>query len=175
MSIHFKNSETQYGLVGRSLHWMSVALLVTLIIVAGQFEDMDVSPEKLELIIMHSSLGLIFFLLMLGRLTWRNININPIESYSIKRWQKLAAISLHRCIYVVLITQCIIGVIMLFTGGEPVHFFGLFELPAFMDKNESFNDLAIDTHAFISIVIYPMFAVHITAAMYHQIFGLIDD
>lgn len=175
MEISFKNTATQYGLVGKVLHWSSVALLLTVIVIASQFEEMEVSPEKLELIITHSSVGLIFFLLMLTRLTWRNVNHNPIKSYSIKNWQKMTAISLHRCIYIVLITQCVIGIIMLLIKGEPIHFFGLFELAPIMDKNESLNDLATDAHAFISILIYPMFAIHISAAMYHQIFGVLDD
>lgn len=175
MTIHFKNTETQYGLVARVLHWGSVALLVTLILISGQFEEMEVSPERLELIITHSSIGLIFMLLMLSRLTWRNMNINPIKSYSMKVWQKIAAISLHRCIYIVLITQCVIGILMLLTVGEPIHFFEFFEIAPVMDKKESFHVFLKNSHAFISIVIYPMFAIHISAAIYHQIFGLVDD
>lgn len=175
MSINFKNTETHYGQIGRSLHWISVALLVAVIIIAGQFEDMDVSSEKLELIILHSSIGLVFFLLMLVRLIWRNININPIKSYSIKNWQKITATSLHKCIYIVVITQSIIGIMILLTEGKSIHFFNLIELVSLMEKNELLFEFFKASHTFISIMIYPMFLIHITAAIYHQIFGVAED
>ena len=82
--MNIKNTLTQYGLIARILHWLSVVLLLSLVVMASQFEEMLVSPEKLELTTLHSSVGLVFFLVILTRLTWRNINHNPIKSYRIK-------------------------------------------------------------------------------------------
>jgi cytochrome b561 len=173
--MNIKNTKTQYGLIARVLHWSSVILLLTLIVVASQFEEMLASPEKLKLTTLHSSIGLIFFLVILVRLTWRNINHNPIKSYSIKNWQKLAAISLHRCIYIILITQCVTGIVMLITIGKPIQLFNLFELVPFIEKNTLLNNYALNIHHLISIMIYPLLAIHIGAAIYHQVFGLTDD
>jgi cytochrome b561 len=173
--MNIKNTKTQYGLIARILHWTSVMLLLTLIVVASQFEEMLASPEKLKLTTLHSSIGLVFFLVILARLTWRNVNHNPIKSYSIKSWQKLAAISLHRCIYIVLIAQCVAGIAMLITTGKPLQLFNLFELMPFIEKNTLLNNFALNIHLFISIMIYPLLAIHISAAIYHQIFGLTDD
>lgn len=170
-----KNTKTQYGLIARVLHWSSVTLLLTLIVIASQFAEMLASPEKLKLTSLHTSVGLIFFLIMLARLTWRNVNHNPIKSYSIKSWQKLAAFSLHRCIYIVLIAQCVAGLVMLITAGEPIHIFNVFELMPMIEKNTLLHNFALNIHLFISIMIYPLLAIHISAAIYHQIFGLTDD
>lgn len=175
MSIDLKNSNTQYGLIARILHWTSVAMLLTLIVIASQFSDKEAGPDKLALIIRHSSIGMIFLILMLARLTWRNLNPNPVRSYSIKTWQKLMAISLHRSIYVILITQCILGLLILLSSGEPLHFFDLLEFPPLFEKAGSFHKAVEGFHYLISVMIYPLFAVHITAAIYHQIFGLVDD
>ncbi|WP_232415349.1 MULTISPECIES: cytochrome b [Methylotenera] len=173
--MNIKNTKTQYGLIARILHWTSVMLLLALIVVASQFEAMLASPEKLKLTTLHSSLGLVFFLVILARLTWRNVNHNPIKSYSIKSWQKLTAISLHRCIYIVLIAQCVAGFVMLITIGKPLQLFNLFELNPFIEKHTLLNNFALNIHFFISIMIYPLLAIHIGAAIYHQIFGLTDD
>jgi cytochrome b561 len=172
VNIDFKNTKTQYGLVARVLHWVSVSLLLTLIALASQFDDMLASPEKLKLTILHSSVGLIFLLVMLARLTWRKLNQNPIKSYKIRNWQKMTAISLHRSIYIVLITQSVAGIVILVTGGKPIHIFGLFELTPFIEKNTLLNDFSLNVHHFISIMIYFLLAIHISAAIYHQIFGL---
>lgn len=173
--MNIKNTKTQYGLIARILHWTSVLLLLTIIVIASQFEGMLASPEKLKLTTLHSSLGLIFFLVILARLAWRNVNHNPIKSYSIKSWQKLAAISLHRCIYIVLIAQCVAGIVMLVTAGKPIQLFNLFELIPFIEKHTWLNNFTLNIHLFISIMIYPLLATHISAAIYHQIFGLTDD
>lgn len=175
MPIPFRNSKTQYGLGGRLLHWTSVALLVTLILTADEFESLDASPQKIELIKLHASWGLVFLLVMSLRVLWRWTNDNPVHSYSIHNWQKFAAKFLHRSIYVVVITQGLIGLVNLVSAGSGIPLFGLFETPAFMQKHELAYELSKAMHYSLSIVIYPLFAIHISAAIYHQLFGVLDD
>ncbi len=175
MGLQFKNSQTQYGLIGRLLHWTSVILLVTLILIAGQFEDMLGGQEKKDLINTHSSIGLLFLLLMLTRFTWRVNNLNPIDSYEIQSWQKILAKSLHRCIYLILIIQCLAGIITIFFNGESFNIFNLVKFESLILKNVFIENIAVNLHAFISFMIYPLFAIHISAAIYHQIFGVLDD
>jgi cytochrome b561 len=175
MGINLKNSYTQYGLIARILHWTSVAMLLTIIVVASQLTDKATNADKLALISLHSSIGIMLLLLMLARLTWRNLNPNPIHSYSIKTWQKLLAISLHRSIYLIIMAQCFLGVLMLLSSGEPLHFFDIFELPPLLEEAHPIHQTLLGFHYLISVMIYPLFAVHITAAIYHQIFGLIED
>lgn len=175
MKLNFKNTLTQYGLIARLLHWTSVSLLVAVVILASQFEDLVAGPDKSASIILHSSMGFIFFGFMLTRVAWRNTNHNPIKSYTMKKWQKLIAISLHRSIYIILITQCVLGIAILITGGEQMHFFSLLEFGPIMGESSFLNRFTLNVHHFISILIYPLFAVHISAAIYHQIFGVADD
>jgi len=175
MRLTLKNSITQYGLIARTLHWASVAMLLTIIVLASQFAGQSPGAEKVALTTLHSSLGIIFLMWMLARLTWRQLNPNPIHSYSIKPWQKLLAISLHRSIYVIMISQCVLGLLILLTSGETVHFFNLFALPPLLEKAPPIHQTILGVHYLISVMIYPLFAVHITAAIYHQIFGLIEE
>lgn len=175
MSIDLKNTHTQYGLIARILHWTSVAMLLTIIVIASEFADKTDGPEKLELISRHSSLGLMLLVLMMARLAWRNLNPNPIHSYSIKTWQKLLAVSLHRSIYVIIIAQCFLGILLLLTSGEAFHFFDIFELPALLEQVSPLHESVLGFHYLISVMIYPLFAIHISAAIYHQIFGLIEE
>lgn len=175
MRIEIKNSRTQYGLIARLLHWSSVAMLLTLIVIASQFADQDPGSDKRELITRHASLGLIFLVLMLTRLLWRNLNQNPIHSYSLQPWQKLAALSLHRSIYVILLAQCVLGLLILLSSGEAVHFFDWLAWPPLFAKADALHETVRGLHYLVSVMIYPLFAVHITAAIYHQIFGLVEE
>ena len=175
MPVRWKNSATQYGMGGRVLHWLSVALLVTMIVTALPFEEMEASPEKMELIRRHVSYGLVFLLVMGMRVYWRRTNVNPVLSYDIRNWQKVCAVNLHRLIYVVVITQALTGIASLVSGGAAIPFFDVFEIPRLSGRREGLYDLFTETHHFISVIIYPLFALHITAAIYHQIFGVRDD
>lgn len=175
MSIPWKNSETQYGLGGRILHWSSVTLLVVLILTGDGFADLDAGPDKSKLVAIHASWGLMFLLVMLLRVYWRNTNPNPVSSYSIHNWQKLSARSLHLCIYLVVLSQSIIGVINLVSAGSGLPFFSYFETAALMPKNPALYELSKSLHYVLSIVIYPLFAIHISAAIYHQLFGVLDE
>jgi cytochrome b561 len=175
MPLQLLNSSTQYGLGGRVLHWSSVALLVTLILTANSFEDLETGATKVELIQQHASYGLIFLLLMSLRLYWRSTNENPVHSYNIHSWQKYSAIFLHRVIYFVLITQSLSGLLNLVSDGSGIAFFNLFEIPALLNRHDELHKIFTSIHYVISIVIYPLFVIHISAAIYHQLFGVLDD
>ncbi len=63
--------------------------------------------------------------------------------------------------------------ILLFSGGA-IYLFD-FELISFMAKQESLNEFSIYIHGWVSVLIYPLFALHILAAINHQIFGVLDE
>lgn len=172
--MQIKNTTTQYGLLARVMHWSSVTLLVTLIVIASQFEDLQAGAEKNRLMALHVVLGLGFFALMLARLRWRQTNHNPIHSYSLKPWQKLAAISLHRSIYLVLLAQCLVGMISVVTANNPALLLHCLSWLTPLTAQPWLHPLSVNSHVLLSMMIYPLFAIHISAAIYHQIFGLIE-
>lgn len=175
MPARLTNSTTQYGAVARLLHWTSVVLLLTPIVTSSALERLDDGPEKLALIRQHASWGLLLLLVMVMRLTWRIRNPNPVRSYTIREWQKTAAVFLHWTIYLVIITQSVIGIANVLTGGTGVPFFSLFETPPLLRADAALHERLVDAHVFLSIVIYPMFAVHVSAALYHRVFGVRDE
>lgn len=157
------------------MHWTSVILLVILILTATAFEDLEAGTTRTDFVRQHASFGLLFLLVMSLRLLWRCNNPNPINSYKIQDWQKFSAHFLHWGIYVVMFTQSILGLLNLISAGLPISFFGLFEIPALTVKNVDWHELFTSAHFFLSIVIYPLIAIHLSAAIYHQLFGVLDD
>ncbi len=174
MVLPFKNTTRHYGTIARLLHWSSVGLLVVVVYVSGLFEDMRPGDVREDLVRLHSSFGIVLLLIMVSRLGWRLSNINPIHSYKIRPLQKFFALLLHRLIYIVLILISLLGLgILLFSGGA-IYLFD-FELGSFMTKQEALSEYAIYVHGWISVLIYPLFALHISAAIYHQVFGVLDE
>lgn len=174
MSIAFRNTRTHYGLCGRLLHWTSVALLLTVIVSADRFESIADSPDKAALIRTHASWGLVLLLVMGLRACWRCTNPNPVRSYTIEPWQIFAALFLHRLIYVIVISQCLLGVFNLCLAGNGIPFFHILETPVLMSRNDTLFALSNGLHTALYTAMLPLFAIHISAAIYHQIFGVID-
>lgn len=174
MNIQLKNSKYHYGAIARILHWSSVMMLVALIYLSGQFENLDQGGERSDLVNLHTSLGVLFLLLMVLRLIWRGVNLNPLHSYNLHSWQKKLAFIIHRLIYFVLIFECLIGLFILFAVGGVIIYFN-FEIGGSFTKNVFLSQVAIDLHRWVSFLIYPLLALHISAAIYHQIFGVVDD
>jgi cytochrome b561 len=170
-----RNSATHYGLIGRVMHWSSAGLLVTLILISGEFEDLAEGPERAALVREHASWGLVMLLLMSARLGWRSSNPNPVDSYTIRIWQRLAAYGVHRTIYIVIIGQCLIGIFYLAAADRPLPLFDFGELSLPFGRRETLAEIFKNVHAAISLAIYPLFAIHISAAIYHQLFGVRDE
>ncbi len=174
LALPFRNTDRQYGLIARLLHWSSVSLLVVVIYISGLFENLPSGDVREDLVRLHSSFGIVLLLIMVSRLIWRRSNLNPIHSYNIHPLQKFSALLLHRLIYIVLIVLSLFGFgILMFSGGA-IYLFD-FELISFMAKQESLNEFSIYVHSWVSVLIYPLFALHIFAAIYHQIFGVLDE
>ena len=175
MSFSFRNTRNQYGLGGRILHWTSVTLLVTLIRTADGFQDLEAGNTRTLLVRQHASWGVLFILVMFMRVGWRLSNLNPVRSYSIRHWQKFSAVFLHWSIYLVVITQALAGMFNLVFAGDGVPFFSILEIPGFMQRHDELLDSSKMLHYVLSVVIYPLFAIHISAAIYHQLFGVLDE
>ena len=98
------------------------------------------------------------------------MNKNPVYSYAMSRWQKLAAISVHYSIYAFVIGQCVLGVALKIVSGEAIHIFDYTLAAPIMEKNQGISQVLKDTHSDLTYLAYPLFAIHISTAIYHQIF-----
>ena len=136
MALQLLNSKMLYGIGGRKLHCSSVALLVTLILTAFKFEDLEAGGQ------------------------------NGIGQ---------RACFLHGLIYTVVITQRMTGLLNLISDGAGIPFFNMVVIPALIDKQVELHKLCTSMYFVLSMVIYPLFAMHISAAIYHQLFAVLDD
>ncbi|MDC0585856.1 cytochrome b/b6 domain-containing protein, partial [Candidatus Pelagibacter sp.] len=86
--MHFKNTLTEYGLISKSLHWVSAILLLVQIPLGFYLVDLDFGPERLDIEDTHVIIGLSIFYLVILRLLNRIINPTPKLDSSIFKGQK---------------------------------------------------------------------------------------
>ena len=169
-----KNTEREYGIVSKSWHWLTLVIVIALLVIASKSEDLPRGEEKLQLVLLHASFGLLLLFVLAARLLWRWSNVTPARLPHIPTWQHVASRAVHYGLYIVLIAQALVGMARFATAGYKVPFFGLFEVGFPMNKDESMNELMGTLHEILPIILLVLLGLHVLAALYHH-FSLKDD
>jgi cytochrome b561 len=166
-----RNGPETYGRVSRVLHW-SIALIFIGLIPMGIF--MSGLPEgaalRDPLFIVHKSLGLSLFFLVIGRILWHLTNKPPALSTNLKRSNRVAAKTAHILLYGLMIGFPVTGYFMSSYAGKVVPLF-FFDLPIWLtpskEKAMPFGLL----HKFaLPILFYLTFFAHIAGVLMHHFY-----
>ena len=174
MKIAFRNTTTNYGLVGRVLHWASVATFVLVYYYASLFNDIGrTSVDTNRMLNMHVAFGILLIVLMLTRLAWRSVNVNPVKFYRTPRWQKAFASGIHSLLYVAIISQCAVGIAQTDPSTIMSILNGLSLDAAPATTQTPLRDTLIATHKTLANLVVNALCVHVLGAFYNQVFGVV--
>lgn len=162
------NTQTQYGLVARGLHWLTAIMVlgmllggkVAVLLPAGGFRSMIIAG--------HKSIGVAILVLTIGRLLWRRFNPRP-PFLSPNALFNYTAHVLHVVLYILLILQPLSGILMSQAHGYPVAVFGLFTLPPLVWQNAALGGFFRDVHGVSALLLTLGIIVHIAAALKHHL------
>ena len=165
--MHFKNTLTEYGLISKSLHWVSAILLLVQIPLGFYLVDLDFGPERLDIEDIHVIIGLSIFYLVILRLVNKIINPTPKLDPSIFKGQKFLAKLNHILLYVTILSITISGILKkLFNGETLIIFFKKFKIK----DNFELAELFYDIHIFSNYFIIGLITLHIIAVVVHKFF-----
>jgi cytochrome b561 len=125
------NTRENYGRIARWLHW-GTAMLFLLSYCAVYYRHWFTekqTPENLVALQLHLSAGISIAVIVILRIIWRNMNVQPVLEPG-PRWQQLLAHSAHYALYAVMILMPLTGYI---GTGVATEFFYLFQIPKFED------------------------------------------
>lgn len=163
-----RNTETQYGIITKSLHWFMALLIVGMLILGLYMADLPISEQKLRLYGIHKEFGILILMLVIFRITWRIGNIVPLLPNTIPAWQKFAAHTVHWMLYGFMFALPITGWLMTSAAGLPPSFFGLFTLPALLSPNPVWLNLFVNIHTWLAYGLIATFGAHVGAALKHH-------
>ncbi|MDP4832240.1 MAG: cytochrome b [Rickettsiaceae bacterium] len=163
-----KNTENNYGIIAKLFHWLIAIAIVSLITVGFIMSDMPASPDKYELYGMHKASGVLVLMLVVLRVLWKLSNKVVQPPADLPNILKLAAKSGHFLLYAFMLLMPISGICMSYFGGHDISVFGLFMIPAAIDKLPQIAGLFHQIHvlgiwAFITVI-----TLHVGAAFYHH-------
>ncbi len=172
--MRLRNGEGRYGALAQLFHWVTVALVIALIVIAAYMTDLPLGPEKLKVYNLHKSLGVTVLLLTGLRLVWRRISPPPPLPPGMIAWERLAAKTSHLLLYLLLFAQPIIGILHSWAANFPVVIYGWLTLPNLTGPDPGLKEFLEQTHNFLGWSLCGLFLVHAGAALRHH-FQLKDD
>ena len=158
-------SNTFHPLV-KFMHMVMTLAILSAIGIILYADELPKGAERNELFFWHKSLGLLLAGLIVVRIMMVMACGKP-EPVG-KGLQKLAAVWVHRLLYVAMLVMPASGIIMSYAGGRAIPFFGLFTIPGAEEKMASLGKLAHEVHELGGNMIIALIVIHVLAALYHH-------
>lgn len=165
-----KTVATRYALPLRVLHWLTVALVVIVYLIAEFRGYLPREGGQRALAMQwHMFLGLLILLLVLPRLGLRLSRPVPPILPTPARLVRLAALATHVLLYVFLIVQPILGLITAQSAERAVVLpMTDLALPALVGRNHDLHETAEDLHEWLGTAFYFVIGLHAAAALWHH-------
>jgi cytochrome b561 len=157
-----------YPATSKLLHWLVAACVLITLPVAIAMNRVGQGPTQDSLYNLHKSLGILILVLMLLRLINRLVVGALAPEAEIAPWQKTVSSIVHASLYVLLLAMPIVGYIANSAYGASTPFFGLFELPSIVGKNEELATQLFTLHRWVGWLVILLALMHISAALYHH-------
>lgn len=162
-----RNDPARWGAVSISLHWLTVALVVSLAGIGLLMTDLPNGTNKLQVYALHKSLGLTVLGLTAVRLLWRLASPAPAP-LAAPAWQERIARATHFALYLLLLLVPLSGWWFNSASGFPLRWFGLVSLPKLSAYDPAMKGLARETHELLFYSLAGLVLVHAGAALWHH-------
>ena len=163
-----RNEDNRYGKVSRMLHW-TIAILFIALIPMGIFTSMI--PEDADYrnayYVVHKSLGVTIFLLVLVRLVWNKLSQRPSLDNALTAREEKLAHRAHNTLYFMMLAIPITGFMMTSYHGKETYFF-FWEIQPLWEESDIYQVWGGLHKYLLPYLLYIVLGAHILGALKHQ-------
>ena len=159
----------RYDGVARSLHWLTVVLVVVQFAIAWTMPDIHRGTAPVGLIAWHLSIGTAILAVMLFRAVWRLTHREPAPPSSLAPALQVISRVTHVALYGLLVALPLLGWANASARGWAVKLFGVIPLPPLAAKGSPVGQSLGDVHQTVAIVLLVVVGLHVLGALYHLI------
>lgn len=160
--------DREYSLIAKLLHWLVAACVIFTIPAGIAMVNLDLSRSLTnDLYSLHKAFGVLILGLMAMRIGYRLTAGAPPASGALTPTQYVVSRIVHVTLYGLLIVMPILGWAGTSAFPAPVPFFGLFEMPALLDKDRELSKLLLSIHGYMGFFLTGVALLHIAAGLYH--------
>ena len=160
-------TELHYSRVAIAAHWLLALLIAANFSLGLYMHELPISPARLKLFNWHKWAGITILALSALRLGWRLGHAPPPDA-PMPAWQRRAAHTVHRLLYVLFFAVPLAGWAYSSMAGFPVVWFGVLPLPDFVAVDKEFAKVIKPVHATLAYTLLALVVVHVAAALKHQ-------
>lgn len=164
-----KNTNESYGWLAKTLHWLIAFAIIALLIVGNLMTGMERGEFRGTIYGIHKSTGILVLALVIARVCWRMVNIQPTHA-QLARWQRLSAHGVHYALYACMFLMPLSGWGMSSAGGHAVSFYGLFTVPPLVAPDKELGGFFNGIHFYVSWLMVALLVAHIGAALLHHFY-----
>lgn len=174
MSVHTnQNPRQRYDAFSITLHWITAFSVIFLFASAHIWEQLEKgTPLRKGLQAWHISFGILLALVMVVRPLWRlysqrqsHLAVAPAPGSASMR---IGAHAVHGLLYLLLLTQVVLGFLFRWSQQEPFSFFGLFDVPTFIHVDTTLRHTLAGLHNNVAWALIILAGVHALAALLHH-------
>ncbi|UGY19201.1 cytochrome b [Bradyrhizobium septentrionale] len=166
---HEDNQLPRFDRVQRSFHWVMAAIIL-LAIVIGFYCWLQTpgTPSRRALLEVHKSLGMSALVLLAFRVAYRLAVGAPGYARPLGRLTHIAAEAAHLVLYVLMLFMPLTGYMFSGAGGYSLPWFGLFQWPRLLPRDDALAHVGQTLHGLGAYVIYAVLAAHVAAVAWHH-------
>ena len=154
-------AQLEYSPTAKVLHW-----LVAFCIISEYLIGVTIDMTKWKWL--HFQLGSLLLVLVVIRVLWRITHRYPELDPAIVGWNKKLAKSAHHLLYLLMLVTPLVGLVLLFTKGQPVSLLGI-PIAALMEPMAKAERHQLkEVHSLLANAIFYLALAHALAAFYHQ-------
>ena len=163
-----KNSLHTYGMGSIIIHWGMALVIIGMYPLGLYIDTLDYyDPAYRTVPQWHKSIGLILMGLLIIRMLWRVINVQPLPMPQPKLLQMVTKLA-HSGLYLLLLIALVSGYMISTADGRPIALFNLFEVPALPAVTENQEDIAGEIHYWSTTALITLAGLHALAALKHH-------
>ncbi|MGV1926512.1 cytochrome b [Agrobacterium tumefaciens] len=158
-------SIARYDSVGRGLHWLIAALIVTEFCL-GLLVDTFPSSWEDGVVNTHKLIGISILFLVLLRLVWRAGHKPPVSEPMGFLLERASSVS-HVLLYCLMIAVPLVGLGFAARSGQRIDF-GMFSIGPVSVQNETVAGQIGEIHELLAYVLIGLASLHALAALWHH-------
>ena len=168
-----KNSSQSYGLVSRTLHWLTAFVVIGLFCLGWWMVELTYYSDWYKTAPnIHRSIGILLALVVTARLFWRFKNLQPESLSTHKSWEVKIAHFVHILLYAMLFSMFLTGYLISTAKGQSIEVFNWFSIPAIVTGDDlgikNLEDKVGEIHEILAYIMMALVTGHALAALKHH-------
>jgi len=159
-----RSSSSRYGAGIRTLHWLTVVLVITVFALSKGDRYSLYSSEADGIRRIHETLGMLLFVIVAVQLLWRLIEGTPADHP--QRWMAVCARIVRFALFSLLILIPMTAILGTWLEGLPLTFPG-FDLAPPIAEAHALGQIIVEIHTTLGSAILGLAGLHAGAALFH--------